>query len=187
MRLTRLYLFYTYLLKYQPIMTFTDTVYHTDNDILTGVETNNESKVNSHFESTIPVDINDDTQDHVFPPLSSNEIDILKTWERECYLNDVFDSIGIESLNLLIQVLWNKIKDKTDPVQGASISMADRLNNFGFTPVEETIYKNPFCELACLLFIRNSVIQKDDESEIERINNLVGSKIKKLFQYLNFI
>ena len=167
-------------------MTFTNALRHTIDDVLI---TNMENKVNS--EATTPVDVevdfNDDNETHTFPPLSENEIDVLKTWETKCSLNTVSSLTCAQSLNLLMQVLWSKIKEKTDPGEGVAISMVERLNNFGFTLVDGTIYKNPFSELACLLFIRNQVIDQGVESEITRIDNLVGMKIKKLFQYLNFI
>ena len=167
-------------------MTFTNAVRHTIDDVLI---TNMENKVNS--EATTPVDVdvdfNDDNEAHVFPPLSENEIDVLKTWERRCSLNTVSSLTSAQSLNILIHVIWSKIKEKTNPGEGVAISMVDRLTNFGFTPVDGTIYNNPFSELACVLFIRNQVIDQGVESEITRIDNLVGMKIKKLFQYLNFI
>ena len=171
-------------------MTFTNASrYANDQVIVTSLA----SEVNSDSDSeatipvamAVPVDV--DNEAHVFPPLSENEIDILTTWESKCSLNTVSSLTSAQSLNLLMQVLWSKIKEKTDPGEGVAISMVERLNNFGFTLVDGTIYKNPFSELACLLFIRNQVIDQGVESEITRIDNLVGMKIKKLFQYLNFI
>ena len=169
-------------------MTFTNASrYANDQVIVTSLA----SEVNSDSDSdaTIPVAmaVPVDNEAHVFPPLSENEIDILTTWESKCSLNTVSNLTSGQSLNILIHVIWSKIKEKTNPGEGVAISMVDRLTNFGFTPVDGTIYNNPFSELACVLFIRNQVIDQGVESEITRIDNLVGMKIKKLFQYLNFI
>ena len=116
-----------------------------------------------------------------FPPMSINESKIVMSWLNECgfslYSPDSFESFQ--------EIFINEFQEVTDPPAGQTISMIDRLNKFGFTKVDGTIYNNPFSELACLIFITNMASQKDDENEKNRVLNILLSKWIKLLNYLN--
>lgn len=95
-----------------------------------------------------------------FPPMSINESKIVMSW-------------------------LNEFRCVTNPPAGQTISMIDRLNKFDFTKVDGSIYKNPFVELVCLIFITNIASEKDDENEKTRVHNILLNKWNKLLNYLN--
>ena len=116
-----------------------------------------------------------------FPPMSINESKIVMSWLNECG----FSLYSPDSFGRFQKILIKEIRDVTDPPAGQSISMVDRLYKFGFTKVDGSIYRNPFTELTCLIFITNIASKKDDENEKTRVYKILESTWIKLLNYLN--
>ena len=102
-----------------------------------------------------------------FPLSSENELDVLLAWAKT--------KMGLKEL---LNILITKFFELTEP----TAHIEDRLNNFGFTKIDGSMYNNPLTEIVLFRLLHSKFKKSGDvdkankmlDKMVKPFNNLVG-------------
>ncbi len=106
----------------------------------------------------------------VFPLSNENELKVLVAWSET--------EMGFkELLNILITKFFE--------LTGSSINIIDRLNNFGFTKIDGSMYNNPLTEIILFRLLHSDFKKRGDVDEANKMLDKMVKPFNKLVGYLD--